>query len=73
VGVTSRVEVWFDRVPGVALRVPVRMWEWYQVDGPIRDGALNRGLGFTHAYIEALAEYDDFRRYGVETHEEIVR
>jgi hypothetical protein len=73
VGVTSRVQVWFDRVPGLALRVPVRMWEWYQVDGPIRDGALNRGLGFTHAYIEALAEYDDFRRYGVETHEEIVR
>jgi hypothetical protein len=73
VGVTSRVQVWFERVPGLAMRVPVRMWEWYQVDGPIRDGYLNLGMGLTAAYVEALARYDDFRRYAVETREEIVK
>lgn len=71
--VVSRVQVWFEHVPGLSLRVPVRMWEWYQVDGPIRDGYLNLGMGLTGVYVEALARYDDFRRYAVETREEIVR
>jgi hypothetical protein len=49
----SRLEVWFGRVPGLPLRVPVRFWEWYWVhDVPERD-----------RYIEGEATYDDFRRY----------
>ena len=70
-GVTSRIEVWFARVPGLRLRVPVRMWEWYQVAGVIRDPSINQGRGFHRAYIEAVAEYSAFRRYAVEVDERI--
>lgn len=69
VGVTSRIEVWFDRVPGLPLRVPVRMWEWYQVTGEIRDPSVDMGHAFRHAYIEGLADYSEFRRYGVQVEE----
>lgn len=71
-GVRSRIEVWFDRVPGLALRAPVRMWEWYQVTGVIQvpvDG--DRARAFQRAYIEGLAQYDEFRRYGVEVEERL--
>ena len=68
-GVTSRIEVWFERVPGLPLRVPVRMWEWYQAIGEIRDPAVDMGRAFRRAYIEGLAEYDEFRRYGVQVEE----
>lgn len=71
-GVRSRIEVWFERVPGLALRAPVRMWEWYQVRGVIQvpvDG--DRARAFQRAYIEGLAQYDEFRRYGVEVEERL--
>ncbi len=71
VGVTSRIEVWYERVPGLPLRVPVRMWEWYQAAGEIRDPAVNGGRAFRRAYIEALAEYSAFKRYGVEVEEQV--
>jgi len=72
IGVRSRIEVWFERVPGLALRAPVRMWEWYQVRGVIQvpvDG--DRARAFPRAYIEGLAQYDEFRRYGVEVEERL--
>jgi hypothetical protein len=52
----SRLEVWFGRVEGLPMRVPVRFWEWYWVhDVPERD-----------RYIEGEASYDEFRRYVVD-------
>ena len=69
--VRSRIEVWFARVPGLSLRVPVRMWEWYRVQGVIRDGRDAHAPGFQGAYIEALASYSSFRRYGVEVDERL--
>lgn len=71
--VTSRIEVWFERVEGLPLRVPTRMWEWYQVAGDLRDPALNQGRVFTQAYIEAVATYTDFRRYAVQVEERVGR
>lgn len=68
--VHSHIEVWFDHVASLTRRVPVAMWEWYQVDGPIRDGHAG-GDGFREAYVEGLARYDNFRRYTVETNERI--
>ncbi len=70
-GVTSRIEVWFERVPGLPLRVPVRMWEWYQAIGEIRDSSVDVGRAFRRAYIEGLAEYREFRRYAVEVEEQL--
>lgn len=70
-GVQSRIEVWFEQVPGLALRVPVRMWEWYQVAGVIHDGAGAQGRAYERAYIEGLASYSEFRRYGVEVDERL--
>lgn len=47
------LEVSFGRVPGLPVRVPVRLWEWYWVDDlPERD-----------RYVEGEATYDQFRRY----------
>lgn len=55
-GLRCRLEVTYGRVDGLPLRVPVRLWEWYWVDGqPERD-----------KYIEGEATYDDFRRYATE-------
>ncbi len=49
----SLIEVTFRRIPGLDVRVPVRLWEWYWVhDAPERD-----------QYVEGEATYDDFRRY----------
>lgn len=70
-GVASRIEVWFEQVPDLPLRVPVRMWEWYQAVGEIRDPSVDRGRAFRRAYIEGLAAYSAFRRYGVEVEERI--
>lgn len=59
----SRLEVWFGRVPGLPMRVPVRFWEWYWVhDVPERD-----------RYIEGEAVYEDFRRYTTEVRAPRVR
>jgi hypothetical protein len=69
--VRSRIEVWFEEVPGLSLRVPVRMWEWYRVQGVIRDGRDAHAPGFQGAYIEALASYSEFKRYEVDVDERL--
>jgi hypothetical protein len=59
----SLIEVTFRRQPGLDMRVPVRLWEWYWVhDVPERD-----------RYVEGEATYDDFRRYTTEVGAPIVR
>jgi len=59
----SLLEVTFGRVPGMSMRVPVRLWEWYWVhDVPERD-----------RYIEGEATYDDFRRYTTDVSAPIVK
>lgn len=71
--VQSRIEVWFARVEGLAVRVPVRMWEWYSADGPIADPAIDDARPFEDAFIEGLASYAGFRRYRVQVDETLGR
>lgn len=59
----SLLEVTFGRVPGMPVRVPVRLWEWYWVhDVPERD-----------RYVEGAATYDDFRRYTTDVSAPVVK
>jgi len=70
-GVTARIEVTFDRVTDLSVRVPVRMWEWYFKAGPITDPRVQGGREIFNTYIDAVATYSDFRRYTVTTQERI--
>lgn len=70
-GVLARIEVTFDHVDGVPMRVPVRMWKWYHKAGPITDPRVQGGRDIHNAYIDAVATYSDFRRYGVSSEEQI--
>lgn len=70
--VASRIEVWFERVEGLPLRVPTRMWEWYRPEyDRFFDGNDRRVDSLK--YIEAVATYTDFRRYGVQVEERLGR
>ncbi len=70
-GVAARVEVTLEHVPGMPMRVPTRMWEWYHAAGPLTDPAVQGGRGVYNAYIEAMATYEGFRRYVVESRESV--
>ena len=70
-GVSARVDVTFEHVPGMPMRVPIRMWEWYHSAGPLTDAAVQGGRGVYNAYIEAVATYEGFRRYVVESREAV--
>jgi hypothetical protein len=48
----SHLEVTFGVVDGLPRRVPVRMWEWYWLQGVQRD-----------RYVEGFATYHSFRRF----------
>jgi hypothetical protein len=58
-----RLDVWFGPVEGVAVPVPLRLWEWYWV-GRVPEA---------DRYVEGVATYDDFRRYTTEVGTPVVR
>lgn len=57
------IEVSYGRQAGLDVLEPERMWEWYLLPEPDRQGF--------PLYVEALATYSNLRQFSVTTHEQV--